>query len=107
MSKDDNIRILKEISHKLDQLIVLSKLTNRKALEDYRKEIQRDPVFSRILDSADGSLTYSNLSKKVSEDLSVADITVKKKISTLKEMGFLITRREGREVYYENSGLLE
>jgi len=106
MSKDDEIEILKEISHKLDQLIVLSKLTNRKVLEDFRKELQRDPVLSKILGYADGSLAYSDLSKKVSEELKVADITVKKKISTLKEMGFLVTRKEGRNVYYENSGLL-
>lgn len=37
--------------------------------------------------------------------MKVAEITVKKKISTLREIEFLITRREGREVYYENSGL--
>jgi len=47
------------------------------------------------------------LAKKVAEETGAAEITVKKKISTLKEMGFLTTRREGREVYYENSGLFD
>ena len=85
-------------SYKLDQLIVLLKLSNRDILNQLKKEIQGDCVSARILELADGTLTYSDLLKK---------ITVKRKISRLREMGFLITRREGRQVYYENSGLFE
>ena len=36
-----------------------------------------------------------------------AEITVKRKIARLKEMGFLMSRRKGREVYYENTGLMK
>mgnify|MGYP000220987821 CR=1 FL=1 len=85
-------------SYKLDQLIILLKLSNRDILNQLKKEIQGDCVSARILELADGTLTYSDLLKK---------ITVKRKISRLREMGFLITRREGRQVYYENSGLFE
>ena len=99
--------ILKDISNKLDQLIILLKLSNRDVLKQFKKEVQRDRVSARILELADGTLTYSDLSKKVSEEMGVAEITVKKKISRLREMGFLIARREGRQVYYENSGLFE
>lgn len=99
--------ILKEIVHKLDQLIILLKLSNRDILNKFKKEIQRDRILAKILELADGTLTYSDLSKKVSDEMGVADITVKKKISRLREMGFLIARREGRLVYYENSGLFE
>ena len=106
MEKNE-VAILREISHKLDQLIILLKLSNRDVLNQFKREIQRDRVSARILELADGTLTYSDLSKKVSEEMGVAEITVKKKISRLREMGFLITRREGREVYYENSGLFE
>jgi len=102
----DNAKLLKEISHKLDQLIVLGKLTNRDILEQFGKEIRRDPVSSNILDYADGSLTYSDLSKKVAEETGSAEITVKLRISKLKEMGLLVSRKEGREVYYENLGLI-
>lgn len=104
---EENLKILKEISHKLDQLIILGKLTNRSVLEEYKRKAMIDPVSSKILGYADGSLTSSDLSKKVANELSVAEITVKKKISSLREMGFLTRRREGREVYYESSGLLE
>ena len=104
MEKNE-IAILREISHKLDQLIILLRLSNRDVLNRFKSEVQGDPVSARILELADGTLTYSDLSKKVSEEMGVAEITVKKKISRLREMGFLITRREGRQVYYENSGL--
>ncbi|RLI39356.1 hypothetical protein DRO64_10635 [Candidatus Bathyarchaeota archaeon] len=106
MEKNE-IAVLREISHKLDQLIILLKLNNRNVLNQFKREVQRDRVSARILELADGTLTYSDLSKKISEEMGVAEITVKKKISRLREMGFLITRREGRQVYYENSGLFE
>ena len=106
MEKNE-MAILREISHKLDQLIVLLKLSNRNGLNQFKKEVQKDRVSVRILELADGTITYSDLSKKISEEMGVAEITVKKKISRLREMGFLIARREGRQVYYENSGLFE
>jgi len=101
------VTILKEASHKLDQLIILLKLGNRDILNQFKREIQRDSTSARILELADGTLTYSNLLKKVSEEIGVTEIIVKRKISRLGEIGFLITRREGRQVYYENSGLFE
>jgi DNA-binding transcriptional ArsR family regulator len=103
----EDTKILKEISHKLDQLIVLSKLTNREILETYRREIMSDPVYSKILEYADGSLNRVTLTEKVAKEASVAEITVKRRISRLGDMGFLVSRREGRDVYYENSGLFE
>jgi len=104
---EENTRLLKDISRKLDQLIILMKLSNRTTLEDIKKKIERDKVALKILECADGSLSYSAISKKISEDLGVAEITVKKKISELKELGILISTRRGKEVYYENSELFE
>lgn len=99
--------VLKAISKKLDQIIILSKLNKRDILEEFRKKIRGDKVFSKILDCSDGSLTYSELCKKVAKKIGVAEITVRRKISQLKEMGFLIARKEGREVYYEKSDLFD
>lgn len=106
MGKNE-VAILREISHKLDQLIILLKLSNKDVLNQFKREVQRDRVSARILELADGTLTYSELSKKVAEEMGVAEITVKRKISRLREMGFLIIRREGKQVFYENSGLFE
>jgi biotin operon repressor len=104
---EENTELLRDISKKLDQLIILMKLSNKATLENVRKKIKRDKVALQILESADEFLSYSTISKKVSEALGVAEITVKKKISELKEMGVLIPVRKGREVYYKNSGLID
>ena len=105
MSKEQ--KVLKEISHKLDQLIILTKLSSLDIIEKYKVKVRGDKVFAKILDYADGSLSYSKLCEKVSKELGVAEITVMKKLSELKEMGFLVTERRGRQVYYGKSGLFE
>ncbi len=99
--------ILNNISRKLDTLITLLKISNRTAIQEYRKQIQQDNVLSKILELSDGSLTYSDLSRKVAESANVAEITVKKKLSELKEAGVLVTVRKGKEAYYERSGVFE
>jgi DNA-binding transcriptional regulator PaaX len=98
---------LKEISHKLDQLIILTKLNSIEIIKQYKAKIRRDKIAAKILDYCDGSLSYSKLVENVAKELGVAEITVRKKISELKDMGFLVTERKGREVYYDKSGLFE
>ena len=103
----EQLDALKEISRKLDQLIILTKLSNRDVLAEYKAKVRGDKVFGKILDYSDGSLGYSQLCEKIAKELSVAEITVMKKVSQLKEMGFLVTERRGRNVYYATSGLFE
>jgi len=98
---------LKEISRKLDQLIILTKLGNLDIIAEYKIRVRGDKVFGKILDYSDGSLGYSELCEKISKELGVAEITVMKKVSELKGMGFLVTERRGRKVYYDTSGLFE
>lgn len=104
---EEELHVLKEISYKLDQLIILIKLSNQPRLQEIKKQLEKDRIASRILEYTGSPISYSDLSTRVSKDLSMAEISVKKKISTLKEMGVLITSRAGREVYYESSGLLD
>lgn len=104
---NEQLEALKEISRKLDQLIILTKLGNLKVIEDYKSRIRGDNIAAKILDYSDGTLSYSGISEKVSTELGVAEITVKKKIADLKQMGFLTTERRGKQVYYTNSGLFE
>ena len=106
MEKEE-LELLKEMSHKLDLLVTLLKLSNRDVLERFRNEVKKDKVATKILELADKPITYSDLVRKVSTETGAAEITVKKKISKLKEMGFLMSRREGRKVYYENTSLIE
>ena len=91
----------------MDQLIILTKLNSLDIIKKYKTKIRGDRVFAKILDYSDGSLSYSKLCEKVSKELGVAEITVRKKVSELKEMGFLVTERKGRQVYYATSGLFE
>jgi DNA-binding transcriptional ArsR family regulator len=98
---------LAEISRKLDQLIALLKIGSRKTLEEYKRQLQQDKVYLRILEITNSPLSYSDIVKRSHEELGVAEITVKKKIAELKAMGLLIAIRKGREVYYENSGILD
>ena len=103
----EQVKILKDISRKLDQLIILTKLGNLDIIAEYRKKIRGDKVASKILDYSDGSMNYSEISEKVSSELGVAEITVKKKITDLRAMGFLVTEKRGRQVYYDTSRLFE
>ena len=103
----EELELLKEMSRKLDLLVTLLKLSNRDVLERFRQEVKKDTVATKILELADEPITYSDLVRKVSTETGTAEITVKKKISKLKEMGFLMSRREGRKVYYENTSLIE
>jgi len=98
---------VQELSKKMNLLIAIYKICNRSALNEFKKELRRDKVFTKIIEFADGDITYSILVKRVSDDTGVAEITVKKKISELKEMGVLTTRRDGKETYYDKSGVVE
>ena len=60
----EEIELLREISRKLSQLIVLTKLSCSKLIEDNKKEIRKDEVSRLILDLADGSLSSSQLKEK-------------------------------------------
>ena len=103
----EEIELLREISRKLSQLIVLTKLSCSKLIEDNKKEIRKDVVSRLILDLADGSLSSSQLKEKVMVQAKVSESTVKRRIADLIEKGALIFTRKGKEIYYENSGLYD
>jgi DNA-binding transcriptional ArsR family regulator len=105
MSKEQEI--LREISYKLDQLIILTKLNSQDIIEKYKSKVRGDKVYAKIISYSNGTLSYSELCEKISKELGVAEITVMKKLSELKEMGFLFTERKGKQVYYKSSGLFE
>lgn len=103
----DETDLLKEISHKLSQLLVLIKLSNSKAITETKEEIKRDPVFCILLDLADGSLSSTQMKNKVIEQTRASQTTVERRIAELVEKGGLVAIRRGHEIYYENSGLFD
>ena len=99
----DEITLLKEISKKLSQLIVLFRITNRNEID----EIKKDKVSRSILELADGSLPAKSLKEKIRQSARVSEKTVARRIYELADKGALIVNRKGNENFYENSGLYD
>lgn len=103
----DEVKLLREISRKLSQLIVLTKLSSSKVIEETKKKIRKDKVCQALLDLADGVLGATQLKQKVIAIAKVSQDTVERRIYLLVEKGALIPNRKGREIFYENSGLYD
>lgn len=103
----EEAKILDQISKKLDKIAALLKISLKKELSALRKEIEKDKVSMIILEIADGSISYSELKTKVAEQVGVSEITVHRRISELAENGLIFGRRDGREVFYTNTGIIE
>lgn len=99
--------LLEEISRKLDNIITLLMLSNRAEFQKVKEELMKDKIVGAIISKADGTISYSDLAKKVAEELGAAEITVKRKMSDLKSLGVIISYRKGREVFYQISSLFE
>jgi len=104
---EDMLPLLREISEKLDSIITLLILSNRTELQRIRENLKKDKIAELLISKADGTLSYSDLVRSVAEELQIAEITVKRKISDLKSLGVLVGHREGREVFYQVSSLFE
>ena len=97
---------LKSIVHKLDVIIAISRLANKERIDAYSTQMKQDAVYAKILENTIEPMTYGNLSRAVAEATNTAEITVKRKIADLREIGAVAVKRQGREAMYENTGLL-
>lgn len=95
------------ISRKLDRLIALQQIGLRKELDSLKDEIKKDKVSQKILEIASGSLSAGDLQKRVAELTGVSEITVKRRISELLDKGLILQNREGLNIFYINSGIIE
>lgn len=101
------VELLKEISRKLSQLIVLTRLSNSKIIAETKEELKKDPVSQALFSSVDGALSSSQLTEKVAKQTNKSERTVQRRIAELIERGALTPVRKGNEIYYENSGLYD
>lgn len=101
------VELLENTSNKLSLLITLTRLTNSKAIADFKEAISKDPIFGTILDLANGTLSSSEIKMKVVEQTKVSEGTIKNRIAILMEKGALTAVRNGKEIYYQNSGLYD
>lgn len=105
MSQDSTL--LEEISLKLTQLLSLYKLVNKDIIRKAKEETNKDVVLAKVLEFADGTMSAIPFKQKIANETKVSDKTVERRISDLVEMGALITIRKGKEIFYQNSGLLD
>ncbi len=97
---------LKQISFKLDQMLVLLKMANRAELDQARSKIQGDKAAAKVLELCSQPTGYSSLVTQVATQTGVAEVTVRRRILELKDSGFLVSSRQGKEVFYIDSGLI-
>src|SRR6266567_1642895 len=91
---------LKGINFKLNQILSLLKIANKKTLDEARSKIREDKTTAKILELCSQPISYTELAKQVAAQTAVAEITVRRRISELKESGILVTGRQGKEVFY-------
>lgn len=103
----EGTEILKEISKKLSQLIVLWKISNAETIENWKKEIKKDELCKKILELANGQLSSSLLKQEVMASCNVSEATVKRRLRQLVDFGAVVIKRTGNEIYYDNSGLYD
>jgi hypothetical protein len=107
MAMSSEPELLKEISQKLSQLIVLTKLASAKSISETKQAIKKDPAAVIILDLADGTISSTQMNLKVQEKTKLSERTIQNRIADLVEKGALTPFRKGKELYYENSGLYD
>lgn len=105
MSSEENE--LRSIARKLDTIIALLKISNYDKLDTFRENLSKDKIYFQIIRLSDGTKKYSDITKQISEDLNVAEITVKKKISELTKHGVIVPEKSGKESYYNTTGLFD
>jgi len=107
MVESDEVRLLKEISHKLDQLIVLTKMGSQEEIKKLKEKVSRDPVLSEIRKLSDGTLPSSEFKGKVAKAVNKSESFIEKGVYELIGDGVIVAMRKGREIYYVSSGLID
>jgi len=100
-------KLVESLERKLDVIISLLKIENSEKIKELRIQINEDIPSKLVLEYADGTLSYTELKNKVANDGGVHEITVRRRIAELADMGLLIGSKRGREVYYSNTGIIE
>ena len=98
---------LKDVVDRLDQLIVLWKLTNQEVIKKIKNEIEKDQVSKKILEFADGTREYTVLVEEVAKATGKSTRTVKGRISELASKGVIRGIRKGGKVYYQPTGIFD
>lgn len=102
----EELQVLKSIDFKLDQLILLMKMSNREKLNEVKRQLQGDIEYARILEICAQPTSYGEVVTQVVSATGVSERTAQSKVAQLRELGVLVASRHGRETYYVDSGLV-
>ena len=98
---------LNEIGKKLDSIFAILKISNFENLNQFKKQLTKDPVNANILKLSDGTRNYSNLASEIAKGLKVSEINVKKKISELTKIEIITAEKTPKGSFYKTTGVLD
>ena len=104
---DKIIELLETSINQKDRDFFMQKIQNKVLIDNLRESLQSDPVSLGILNLADGSHSYTELKDTVANEVGVAEITVRRRIAELADTGLISGIKIGREVFYQNTGIIE
>jgi DNA-binding transcriptional regulator PaaX len=103
MEKEETIQ---KISDNLNILVSLYKLAYSEKIDEVRKKIFDDNIMAKILEIVPEELAANELVKKVCNEVSQKERTVRYRLSELVSMGVLTVERSGNKSFYKLSGII-
>ncbi|MBA7601304.1 hypothetical protein ES703_08373 [subsurface metagenome] len=107
MAEEDTVMLLREISGKLDQLIILTKMGRQDEIVRLRQKLKSDPILSQIRKLSDGSLSSSEIKTRVSKTTGKSESLIEKKVYELVDNGIIVPIKSGKGIRYFDSGLID
>jgi len=95
--RNEEIRLLGEISSKLDDVISLLKLGQRTTIEMAKNRLLASALRSNIYNLCDGRHTVS----QIAEELRKSQPLISRYLKELEDGGLIRSERRGKAVYYD------
>jgi DNA-binding transcriptional ArsR family regulator len=96
-NREKEIRLLREISSKLDDLISLLKLGQTSTIEMAKSRLLASSLRSKIYNLCDGRRTVS----QIAEELRKPQPLISRYLKDLEDGGLIKSERKGKTVYYD------
>lgn len=97
MSDTQNYDYMSEILNKLDLVLDILRITHHKEIQDFRNTLLEDPITKSIFGFTTG-VQYGELVTKVAKKKDVSEKTVERRISDLRSLGLIKSKKVGKEV---------
>ena len=97
MSRDTEIRLLKEIASKLDDVISLLKLGQKSTIEMAKSRLLASSLRSKIYNLCDGKHTVSQIVK----ELGKSQPLISRYLKELEDGGLIRSDRKGKTILYD------